>query len=208
MTKSMRVAATAAKNSAARLCAAATEASQPQPADTNVSAGSQHQPATSVAGSRGASPREDVDPELVVDYSGESDDASDSKPSSSLPGSPRGAASSSVPNKRDRSTLSDTMYREMFGSSDESDDSLIESSKSDSTGDGKGDVSASTDINSRGVGTSVDTDSRGVGTSIDTTARGVGTSVDTTQEALDRNVLRLAPDRNPLMLSKHLLDRW
>ena len=37
-----------------------------------MSAGSQHHPATSVAGSRGDLPREDVDPELVVDYSGES----------------------------------------------------------------------------------------------------------------------------------------
>ena len=52
MTKSLRVAAKAVESSAARWCAAA--------------AGSQHQPATSVANSRGASPREDVDPELVV----------------------------------------------------------------------------------------------------------------------------------------------
>ena len=72
------------------MCAAAAEFSQPHPADTNVSAGSQHRPATSVAGSRGASPREDVDPELVVDYSGESDDISDSKPPASLPSSPWG----------------------------------------------------------------------------------------------------------------------
>ena len=88
MTKSLRVAAKAAETSAARVCAAAAEASQPHPADTDVSAGSQHQPATSVAGSRGASPREDVDPELAVDYSGESDELSDSKPPASLPGSP------------------------------------------------------------------------------------------------------------------------
>ena len=95
MTKSLRVAAKAAETSAARLCAAAAEASQPHPADTSVSAGSQHQPATSVAGSRGASPREDVDPELAVDYSGESDELSDSKPPAPLPGSPRGDTSSS-----------------------------------------------------------------------------------------------------------------
>ncbi|CAI5709831.1 unnamed protein product [Peronospora effusa] len=179
MTKSMRVAAKAAKSSAARLCAAATEASQPQPADTNVSAGCQHQPATPVAGSRSASPREDVDPELVVDYSGESDDASGSKSPIPLPGSPRGDTSSSNATKRDR------------------DDSPNESKDSDSGGDRKGDVSASTDINAHSVGTSVDTN-----------ARGVGTSVDTTQEALDRDVLRLAPDRKPWMLPKHLLDRW
>ena len=55
-----------------------------------MSAGSQHQPATSVAGSCGASSREDVDSELVVDYSSESDEISDSKPPASLPGSPRG----------------------------------------------------------------------------------------------------------------------
>ena len=72
MTKSLRIATKAAENSAARLCAAAAEALQPQPADTDVSAGNQHQTVTSVAGSRGASPREDVDPELFVDYSGES----------------------------------------------------------------------------------------------------------------------------------------
>ena len=41
------------------------EASQPHLADTLVSAESQHQTATSVAGLRGALPREDVDPELV-----------------------------------------------------------------------------------------------------------------------------------------------
>ena len=58
-----------------------------------MSAGSQHQPATSVAGSCGASPREDVDPEFVVDYSGESDELSDSKPPASLPGSTRGDTS-------------------------------------------------------------------------------------------------------------------
>ena len=80
MTKSLRVAAKATDSSAARSCAVAAEASHLHPADTNVSDGSQHQPATSVAGSRGALPCEDVDPELVVDYSGESDDASDSKP--------------------------------------------------------------------------------------------------------------------------------
>ena len=43
MTKSLCVAAKAAETSAARLCAAAAEASQPHPADTSVSAGSQHQ---------------------------------------------------------------------------------------------------------------------------------------------------------------------
>ncbi|CAI5738238.1 unnamed protein product [Peronospora farinosa] len=153
----MRVAAKAAKSSAARLCAAATEASQPQPADTDVPAGSQHQPATPVAGSRGASPREDVDPELAVENSGESDYASDSKPPIPLPGSPRGDNASSNVTKRDRGTLSESMYREMFGSSDESDDSPNESKDSDSGGDREGDVSASTDINVRGGGTSVDT---------------------------------------------------
>ena len=59
------------------------------------------------------------------------------------------------------------------------------------------DVSAPTDINTRGVCTSADT-----------SARGVGTSISTTQEALERKVLRLAPERKSGMLSKHLLDRW
>ena len=62
----------AEETSAAHKRAAAAEASQPHLADTSVSAGSQHHPAASVAGSRGDLPREDVDPELVVDYSGES----------------------------------------------------------------------------------------------------------------------------------------
>ena len=95
MTRSLRVASKAADTLASRLCAAAAEASQPHPADTSVSAGGQHQPATSVAGSRDASPSEDVDPELVVDYSGESDEISDSKPPAPLPSSPRGDTSSS-----------------------------------------------------------------------------------------------------------------
>ena len=84
MTRSLRVAAKAAETSAARLCAAAAEASQPQPADTSLSAGNQHQPATSVAGSRGALPRKDVESELVVDW--DSDEIFDSKPHASLPG--------------------------------------------------------------------------------------------------------------------------
>ena len=58
MTKSLRVAAKAAKTSAAHKRAAAAEASQPHPANTSASGGSQHQHATSVAGSRGASPRD------------------------------------------------------------------------------------------------------------------------------------------------------
>ena len=78
----------------------------------------------------------------------------------SLPDSARGDTSSSIPAKRDRGTLSESTYREMFGSSDESDDSPNEPKDSDSGGDRKGDVSASTDINTRGVGTSADTNAR------------------------------------------------
>ena len=88
MTKSLHVAAKSAETLAAHKRTAAAEASQPHRPNTLVYTGSQHQPTTSVAGSRGASPREDVDPELFADYSGESDDASDSKPPASLPGLP------------------------------------------------------------------------------------------------------------------------
>ena len=87
------------------MCAVAVEASQPHPADTDMSAGSQHQPAKSVIGHRGVSPREDVDPELVADNSGESDDVSDSNPSTSLPGSPRNDTSSSYRKTRGSGTL-------------------------------------------------------------------------------------------------------
>ena len=142
------------------MCAAAAEASQPHPADTDVSAGSQHQPATSFTGPHGALPREDVDPELVVDYFGESDVVSDSKPPASLPGSLQGDTSSSCGKTRGRGTLSKLTYRNIFGSSDDLDDSVDNR---------KDDVSAPTDINTRGVGTSDDTNVRGVGTSIDTT---------------------------------------
>ena len=116
----MRVAAKVVECSAARLCAAAAEALQSHSADTNVSAGSQHQLATSVA----ASPREGVDPELVHDYSGESDDISDSKPPASIPGSPRGDTLSSYRKTRDSDTIVKATNHEMFGSSDESDDSV------------------------------------------------------------------------------------
>ena len=76
MTKSLRVAAKAAERSVARLRVAAVEASQPQPADDQSSAVNQHKAATSVADSRGYMPCEDVDTEIAVDYSGESNDAS------------------------------------------------------------------------------------------------------------------------------------
>ena len=76
----------------------------------------------------------------------------------------------------------------MFGSSDDSDDSVR---------NGKDDDSAPIDTNTRGVGTSIGTNARGVGNSADTNARGVGTSINATQEALDRKVLRLAPERTP-----------
>ena len=105
-----------------------------------------------------------------------------------FPVSPRDDTSSSYRKTRDCGTLGKPTYRKMFGSSDESDDSV---------GNGKDDISAPTDINTLGVGTSADTN-----------ARGVGISIDTTQEALDRKVLHLAPERKPWMLSKHLLDRW
>ena len=99
-----------------------------------MSAGSQHQPATSVAGSRGASPREDVDPELVADYSGESDELSDLKQPASLPGSPRGDTSSSYRKTKGSGTLGKLTHREMFRSSDDSDNSV---------GNGEDDVSVS-----------------------------------------------------------------
>ena len=97
MMKSLRVAAKAAEKSVARLRATAVEATQPQPADDQSSAVGQHQPATSVAGSHDDMSCDDVDPELVVDYSVESDDSSDSKANAPPSGSPRGAASTSVP---------------------------------------------------------------------------------------------------------------
>ena len=59
----------------------------------------------------------------------------------------------------------------MFVSSDDSDDSV---------GNGKDDVIASTDINTRSVGTSADINTRGF-----------GTSIDTTQETLDRKLFLL-----------------
>ena len=65
--------------------------------------------------------------QLVVDYSVESDDASDSKANAPPSGSPLGAASSSVPSDRDRDSLWRQKRREMFGSSEESDDLQSES---------------------------------------------------------------------------------
>ena len=166
MTKSLRVAAKAAENSVARLRAAAVEASQPQPAYDQSSAVGQHQPATSVAGSHGYISCDDVDPELVVDYSVESDDASDSKANAPPSGSPRGAAFTSVPSDRDTDSLWRQKRREMFESSDESDDSSSEPGNLNSAGDKAGDVGTSIDITTCGVGASVDTTTCGVGTSV------------------------------------------
>ena len=87
----------------------------------------------------------------------------------SLPGLPWGDTSSSYRKTRGSGAFGKRTHSEMFGSSDESDDSVE---------DRKDDVSASTDINVRGVDTSIDTN-----------ARGVGTSIDTTQEPSDRRCL-------------------
>ena len=205
----MRCAAKAAANAAARVHAAASESALASPADDSSSAAisspaasaaagargspraeASSPPAASIAaGARGSVPRADNDDDgshVELIYSGESDGVSDSKKTPTPPGS-AGATEYEPSRKRARHTgQTHGFYQSLFSSEDEGDDSspapttaVTQGSKSD---DGS---------RHRGQDT-----------------RGTITSVGTTQEALDSNVLRLAPEQKPWQLPERLLNMW
>uniref|UniRef100_M4BXA6 RxLR effector candidate protein n=1 Tax=Hyaloperonospora arabidopsidis (strain Emoy2) TaxID=559515 RepID=M4BXA6_HYAAE len=211
----MRCASKAASEAAARMRAAgnqATQASAPgvsslvaadkKPATPNI-AGARGNPRTassSAASAAGGSPME-VDPELEVCYSGESDSPSDSKsPATPGPKALGAGTTTAVPRgSRD-------LRREMFGSSDESEHSSWGSKRSRSH---SYDVRAKhEDVNRHD---DVDDSSRGHRSRSNTSycgTRSASTHVGTTQEEKDRNALRSATEKTPWMPSLRNRREW
>ena len=203
----MRCASKAASEAAAQMRVAGVQATQGSATGVSSPAAANEQPATSnVSGARGhpravsssaalaagGSPM-NVDPELKVDYSGESDFPSDSK----SPANPsHNAAGTETTNDIPRGNLE--LRREMFGSSDESE---LSSRGSNRSRYHSYDASAKhEDISHRDA----DDSSRSHRSRSNTSYcgnRSASISVGTTQEEQDRNALRSASKINPWMPS-------
>jgi hypothetical protein len=123
---------------------------------------------------------------LELIYSGESDDGSDSKKTPMPPGS-AGETDYEPSRKRARHTgQTHGYYQSLFSSEDE------------------GAASSPDPTTAMTQGSKSDDGSRHRGQN----TRGTNTSVGTTQEALDSNVLRLAPEQKPWQLPERLLNMW
>ena len=212
----MRCADKAALKAAARVRAAGGETHQDPAAGASSPAAANKQPATpDVAGARGC-PRAasssaasaagvspmDIDPEIEVVYSGESDSPSDSM---SPAKSGREAVAAGTTTAKPLGSLDRALHYEMFGSSDESEDSSLGSNRShlhSCDAGGKHD-----DIHHRDE---VDDSPRSHcsrSNPSDCGDRSAGTA-GTTQEELDRNTLRSARENKPWMLSRRNLGQW
>ena len=204
--KSMRVAAEAAKLAVARMRAAGENSSQASPAGDQSPAVTREQQAVPVvtsprgdsprathasADTAGATTRTEDEPGIEPIYSGESDDSSNSMAACTNSVSP------GVDANRARLTGSGdyaAQLREVLGSDHSSDDSSSHASPLDSKqrGDGGDALMRRHERNS----------------SRDRAATGVSASADTNQEARDRNVLRHAPQvESPWMPPSKELDR-
>uniref|UniRef100_A0AAV1TWQ3 Uncharacterized protein n=1 Tax=Peronospora matthiolae TaxID=2874970 RepID=A0AAV1TWQ3_9STRA len=118
------------------------------------------------------------DTHVFIDYELGASYSSDTKD-----GSASTAIETKPPAKR---VMDDAMRRSIFGSSDESDEPLPKRRR----------------LKSQNSGTH-----SGVGSPMDTTSqRGASTSVGTSQEERDRNVLRLAPEKNAWMPPNSVMD--
>uniref|UniRef100_M4BZI3 RxLR effector candidate protein n=1 Tax=Hyaloperonospora arabidopsidis (strain Emoy2) TaxID=559515 RepID=M4BZI3_HYAAE len=182
----MRCAAKAAADSAAmRLrSSAAEEVRTLNAAGDNLSAASSSQPASDTAvGSRGDAPRDIEDYELKLIYSGESDGDTDSKKpaTNKVPDSAKPASTKSD----SRSAMSLAERRDIFGSSDELDDPSPRRSRSLESDRGRGSGQCNDDNGDAVMCHDQD----------DRIGHGVGTSIGITQEARDRGILRVAPER-------------
>uniref|UniRef100_A0AAV1TMI0 Uncharacterized protein n=1 Tax=Peronospora matthiolae TaxID=2874970 RepID=A0AAV1TMI0_9STRA len=197
VSKTTRVATAAARRAAARMRAAAKSASHTSSAGDSspvvVKAPRGESPRAtgkSAASAAGASSRNQDESEIELIYSGESDDASDSKSTPHASGSP-GADTARA--RLIGSGQRGSIMTEIFGSSDYSDESPPHASPSNDRmrEDGGAPMHHHERSNSRDRGNT-----------------GASAHAGTNQEARDRNVLRHSPQvESPLMPSSRELDR-
>ena len=184
----------ASQDSAAGALSPATADKQPA---TPENAGARGHPraAPSSAASAAGGRTMDDDTELDVIYSGESDGESDSKWPAKPIREAEGARSTTAPI---RGSIDPRLHRELFGSSDESMNSSLGSSRLKSNSfdaSGKQDDAIRPD--------SVDDSSRSHHGRSDRSVHG-----DTTQVEQDRNLLRSAPENRPWMYFLSQLREW